>query len=258
MKKIFLVPLLLLSILMITCRPEPMPGENDDNSSNDTLPETPLVRKYLVREYMTDRNKPSLIIKWNDDFTRIEYITTDSGSMYQVNYHFQYYEEDSINVYTTVPEVNQGTYFFTRYTCHLNNGRISSLDTYFNDNFKYTLHYEYDDKNKLVEAGGACFVWEGDNVKKMYYSNGNYTIVYDNVIAETVDPYYTLPYLLPSSTQFTSCGSYITKPLWKNYRKWPGDYCYDYECDSDGYVTNVYIITEEGCRKLIYCYEYDY
>ena len=88
MKKTLFPLILLLSVLMIACKPDPIGGEDDNN---DTLPETPMVRKYLVREYMTDRNKPSLIIKWNDDFTRIEYITTDSGSMYQVNYHFQYY-----------------------------------------------------------------------------------------------------------------------------------------------------------------------
>ena len=54
MKKIFLVPLLLLSILMITCKPEPTPDEDDDNSSNDTLQETPLVRKYLTKELLND------------------------------------------------------------------------------------------------------------------------------------------------------------------------------------------------------------
>ena len=54
MKKIFLLPLLLLSILMTNCKPDPTSGEDGDNFGNDTLPETPLVRKYLTKELLND------------------------------------------------------------------------------------------------------------------------------------------------------------------------------------------------------------
>ena len=81
MKKILFTLILLLSVLMIACKPDPIGGGEDDN--NDTLPETPLVRKYLVRECRTTGfglDNPSFIIDWNDDFTRIKHITTDSGT----------------------------------------------------------------------------------------------------------------------------------------------------------------------------------
>ena len=76
--------------MMTACKPDPTNNEGDDN--NDTIQEEePIVKKYLVREYIIDKNKPIFIIDWNDDFTRIEHITTDSGTYNQVEYDFYYY-----------------------------------------------------------------------------------------------------------------------------------------------------------------------
>ena len=246
--------MILLSILMTTCKPDPI--NNDDDDNNDTIQEKPFVKKYLVREYYDDREKPILIIDWNDDFTKIEQIITDTGGMYQVNYHFQYYDEDSIKVYITLPEVNQGFYAYTNYMCHLKDGRINRIDMYFNENPKDTRHYVYDDKNRLIKAGGTHFAWEDDNVYMKYspLPNGD-TIVYGNV-GEHIHPYYSLPYLLPTCSYFSSFGSYITQPLWKNMSECTERGCYEY--DSDGWVTYTYYITEEGIYQTFRNYEYAY
>ena len=254
MKKIFLLPLLLLSILMTNCKPDPTPGEDDDNFGNDTLPETPLVRKYLVREYIDDWGKPMLIIDWNDDFTRINQIITDSGGIYQVNYHFKYYDEDSIKVYITLPEVNQGFYTYTNYMCHLKDGRINQIDMYFKENPKDTRLYVYDDQNRLIKAGGTNFVWEDNNVIIKWGVSD--TINYSKNYGQHYHPYYTLPYLLPSCSYFSSFGSYITQPLWENISECTERGCYEH--DSDGYVTYTYHITEEGTHQPFRHYEYDY
>ena len=253
MRKILYLSIFLLSILMISCKPDPIDNGDDDTNNTDTIQEEPLVRKYLVREYWTDRDKPIFIIDWNDDFTRIEHLITDSGTMYQVNYHFQYYDEDSIRIYITLPEVNQGMYMYTNYTCHMNDGRISKIDMYYNEKYKDTRDYKYDDKNRLIEAGGTSFVWDNNNVTKIcysddtinYYKTGNY-----------IHPYYTLPYLLPSCSYFTTFGTYITKPLWRNFWEYPEQYHYKF--DIDGYVTNVYYKTVDSVYLTYINYEYDY
>ena len=255
MKKILYLSIFLLSVLMISCKPDPIDKGDDDTNNTDTIHEEPLVRKYLVREYYDDRDKPILIIDWNDDFTRIEHLITDSGGMYQVNYHFQYYDEDSIKVYITLPEVNQGFYAYTNYICHLNDGRISKIDMYFNEKYKDTRHYKYDDNDRLIEAGAACFIWEDDNVIKKYSLYNSDTINYAKRGGH-IHPYYTLPYLLPTCSYFSSFATFITQPLWKNMEECTDRGCYEY--DSDGYVTYTYHITEEGEHQTFRCYEYDY
>ena len=47
--------------MMTACKPDPINNEGDDN--NDTIQEEePIVKKYLVREYIIDKNKPIFII----------------------------------------------------------------------------------------------------------------------------------------------------------------------------------------------------
>ena len=148
MKKIFLLPLLLLSILMTNCKPDPTSGEDGDNFGNDTLPETPLVRKYLVREYRYGSDKPTFIIDWNDDFTRIKHITTDSGTYNQVEYDFDYYAEDSMKVSVYIPNHTSKT----NYICHMKDGKITKMDFYYCDTYEKTIHRTYNDDGKLISS----------------------------------------------------------------------------------------------------------
>ena len=263
MKKIFLVPLLLLSILMITCKPEPMPGEDDDNSSNDTLQETPLVRKYLVRECRATGfgfDNPSFIIDWNDDFTRIEHITTDSGTYNQVEYDFDYYAEDSMKVSVYIPNHTSKT----NYICHMKDGKITKMDFYYCDTYEKTIHRTYNDDGKLISSidsvhnCGTIFEWDGDNVVRTYsYPNGENAGTTYNNFGKHIHPYYTQPHWLPGYGSYAGFSyGYITQPFWKNFGTCSERGCYEY--DSDGYVTYSYHITEEGTHVPHARYEYDY
>jgi hypothetical protein len=87
MKKILLLSIILLSVMMTACKPDPINNEGDDN--NDTIQEEePIVKKYLVREYADYMGRLRYIIDWNEDFTRIEHITADSGTWDQIDYDF--------------------------------------------------------------------------------------------------------------------------------------------------------------------------
>ena len=257
MKKIFLVPLLLLSILMITCKPEPTPDEDDDNSSNDTLQETPLVRKYLVREYRYGSDKPTFIIDWNDDFTRIEHITTDSGTYNQVEYDFDYYAEDSMKVSVYIPNHTSKT----NYICHMKDGKITQIDFYYKNEYEHSVYRSYDEKGKIISESNntnnleSRFIWQDDNLHMIIHHNSD-TSVYNN-FGEHIHPYYTQPHWLRGYSGSGGYGqTYITKPFWKNFGTCSERGCYEY--DSDGYVTYSYHITEEGTHVPHARYEYDY
>ena len=264
-KTLFLLPIFLLSFLMMTCKPDPIGGEDDNNTNNDTIPEEPIVRKYLVRECRSTGfglDNPVFIIDWNDDFTKIEHITTDSGTYNQLEYDFDYYAEDSIKVSVYIP----GHTSKTNYICHLEDGKITRIDFYYNSIYQKTQYRTYNTYGKLmsnidsVNSCGTIFEWEGDNLIKTYlYNDGNieYTgNIYEN-FSEHIHPYYTQPHFLPGYGSYAGYSlGYITKPFWKNHWECTEKACYEY--DTDGYVTSVFHINEDGSNTLYAKYEYDY
>ena len=240
---------------MMTCKPDPIGGEDDD-TNNDTIPEKPIVRKYLVREYMTDRNKPIFIIDWNEDFTRIEHITTDSGTYNQVEYDFDYYGDDSMKVCVNYPGYISKTY----YVCHFERGDIIQVDFYYRDEYNLSEYRELDNKGRIISLSNSTnnlekrFVWHDDNLYMTYiYPEGD-TIFYGD-FGEHIHPYYTQPHWLEGYSDGCIYG-YITQPFWKNFGTCSERGCYEY--DSDGYVTYSYFITEEGVHQPFRHYEYDY
>ena len=243
--------MILLSILMTTCKPDPI--NNDDDDNNDTIQEKPFVKKYLVREYAYYICRPKYVIDWNYDFTRINHIIADSGTYDQINYDFDYYGEDSMRVSVYEP----GHISKTNYICHLDNGKITKIDFYYEDILKNVHYRSYDSNDRLisnidsVHNCGTLFEWEGDNVcKTIRYPDGHTTIYND--FSKHIHPYYTLPHLLPGY----GYNAYITKPLWKNFEFTNENFFYEY--DSDGYVTNVYYMSDDSVSHLYKSYEYDY
>ena len=248
--------MILLSILMTTCKPDPINNGDDDN--NDTIQEKPFVRKYLVREYRYGGDKPTFIIDWNDDFTRIEHITTDSGTYNQVEYDFDYYGEDSMKVSVYEP----GHTSKTNYICHLENNKIIKIDFHYRDEYQYSVYKSYDNTGKIIcESNNtnnleSRFVWQNDNLYMRYIHPNGDTIVYDN-FGEHIHPYYTQPHWLRGYSGSGGYGQeYITQPFWKNFATCSERGCYEY--DSDGYVTYSYHITEEGTQVPHARYEYAY
>ena len=243
MKKILLLSIILLSVMMTACKPDPINNEGDDN--NDTIQEEePIVKKYLVREYADYMGRLRYIIDWNDDFTRIEHITADSGTWDQIDYDFYYYGVDSMKVVAYTPSSGLNN---SSYVCYLTNNRIFKIDFYSNNEYKYTNYRTYNEEGKLisnidsVNNCGTIFEWEGNNVVKTYsYSDGEETgTIYGN-FSEHIHPYYTLPHLLRGY----GYNIYISQPLWKNFAIRSESHKYEY--DSDGYVISEYYINEYG------------
>ena len=259
-RTLLFLSIFLLSLLMMTCKPDPIGGE-DDNTNNDTLQEEPIVKKYLVRECRSTGfglDNPVFIIDWNDDFTKIEHITTDSGTYNQLEYDFDYYAEDSMKVSVYAP----GHTSKTNYICHLEDGKITRIDFYYKTEYKHSVYRRYDEKGKIYSESNSTnnketrFVWRDDNLYMTYrYPEGDTTIYGD--FGEHIHPYYTQPHWLRGYGSYAGYSlGYITKPFWKNYWECTEKACYEY--DTDGYVTSVFHINEDGSNILYAKYEYDY
>lgn len=266
MKKVLSI-ICLLALAMIACqKQEQETAQSGTNTNNDNhvvhsantfdIP----VKKYLEKEFYGDDSiHPVRVIEWNEDFTRIMHITTQQNTCWQVDYDFEYYENDSMRVIFSKPDDAHTMVLFTNYTCHFDEeGRISSIDYYYNSNYQSSAKYNYDESGRLISVEdeehntGLRYIWEGDNVcevrsipsDELQYSFGCFT--------EHFHPDCTLPYLLEDGNAYAFW--HLTQPLWKNWYNETPDMHYEY--DEDGYVTCSYRITEEGERTAITHYEY--
>ena len=259
MKKTTLLLSFVLSLIIVSCKPEPEPEPNGGGQGTDTT-ET-MVKKYLVREYYADFPEESLKeIEWNDDHSRITHITTYKNNPYQLDFSFEYFGSDSMRVVLSKPADSWAILLYSSYTCIFDeSGRIDHVDFYVNSEYQSTQVFLYDAQGRLVglsdeqqQVIGPRFVWEGDNVCGIYNSNGE--LLYDYYgFTEQYHPYSTLPYLLFSGDGYHSL--ILTEPLWKNwYTKNSEGGRYEY--DEDGYVTYTYFVTPEGEINSRICYDY--
>lgn len=255
-------------LLLSACKSDPIldpdPIDNGDSSGNTEIS----VKKYLVREYHpfeTDTLAAVRAIVWNDDYSRILHVTTNRHTPYQVDFDFQYHAADSFQVHLSKPADGWSMVLFTDYACHLDNeGRIATIDYYYNLNYQFTEQYQYDESSHLVQVtqrmndsvvGGSRFTWEGGNVTEEYsVMSGELSQRYLGFRENSIHPHSTLPYLLRCGDTYSFL--YITQPLWKN---WP-DNGTDFvcECDEDGYVICQYRLDENGEKKAVTYYEYGY
>ena len=245
----------IFALALTACR-KPELGTEPNSETTDTL-----VKKYLVKEYYAEiPERPIREIEWNDDFTRIRHITTDSSALYQVDYDFEYYGRDSMRVVLSIPANSSALVLFSEYTCHFDEAeRISHIDYYINSVYKLTEKYSYDSSGKLVSVvdekhnAGARFVWDGDNVREVYsITSGERLRSFDNFF-QYIHPYYTFPYLLPDGNTYNFW--YLTEPLWKNWYNYAS--VMYYEVEEDGYVTCSYRIDEQGEKTAIIMYKYE-
>lgn len=254
MKKTIILTFI-VALALTACRKLEPGIDPNGNELVDTL-----VKKYLVKEYYAEiPERPIRFIEWNDDFTQIRHITTDSSALYQVDYDFEYYGSDSMQVILSLPAYSSALVLFSEYTCHFDEaGRISYIDYYNNSVYKQTEKYNYDSSGKLVSVvdeehnAGVRFVWDGDNVREVCgITTGEQLRSFDGFF-QHIHPYYTFPYLLPDGN--TDNFWYLTEPLWKNWYNYTSDMYY--EVDEDGYVTCSYRIDELGEKTAITNYEY--
>lgn len=267
MKKVLSI-ICLLALAMTACQKQEETAQsgsnttNDNNVANGTNTFDMPVKKYLVKEYFAgDPSHPTRVIEWNEDFTRITHITTQENTIWQLDYDFVYYENDSMRVVLSQPDypLSSALTLFSDYTCHFDEeGRISSIDYFYNTYYQSTQKYNYDQSGKLISVVdeqhniGLRYVWEGDNVcearkipsDELEYSFSGFT--------EHFHPDCTLPYLLADGNGYAFRN--LTEPLWKNWYSYGPDW--HYEHDEDGYVTCSYRINEEGERTAIVNYEY--
>lgn len=241
----------LLAFALAACKPdpEPEPMPNDGGQNNDTT-ET-VVKKYLVKEYFSDPDQPERIIEWEDGFERIKRIVTKPGNpMYEVTYNFEYYNDDSLRVEISLPE--QTAFWiigFSSFTAYLSAGKIAKIN-YFRDGvLHYTEEYNYDDRGRLISVlnngehpHGQYYKWDDENVVEIRNVGGNLQNFDD--FCEHIHPEYTMPFVLFNGYTAQYGDGYITKPLWKNWRKWDGICKHD--IDEDGYVTLSYFVNLEG------------
>ena len=237
MKKIFLVPLLLLSILMTNCKPDPTSGEDGDNFGNDTLPETPLVRKYLTKELLNDDpEKIILFIDWNEDCSQIRNVKYSMGYGSTANYKFTYYGEDSVCIeISIVDNLPNWSPYYDSMIIHLNDiHNIDEIYCYANNELQDIEKYHYDINGKLSEriywngTNKDTFVWEGNNVIKAVINGRDHSYELTNMI----HPHYAIPFYM-SDQIFETGGKPFLMPLWENMIK---ENC-DYEIDDDNYIT---------------------
>lgn len=248
-----------MALVLTAChKDEPgiTPSGNETNDTTETV-----VKKYLVREYYADHlENPIRVIDWNDDFSKIIHIVIDSNNVYQIDYSFEYYGNDSMRVVLSQPEYSYGMALFSDYTCHFDDsGRISGIDYYVLSSRQQSEKYNYDESGKLISVVdeehncGTRFVWDGDNVCEIYsISSGELESRYGNFF-DCFHPYYTIPYLLRSGDSYHS--PYLTKPLWKNWYDNNSSGVY-HELDEDGYVTCSYRLDDNGERIGDIIYEY--
>lgn len=254
MNRIFIL-ICMIALAMTACR-KPQPGLNPDESeTTDTL-----VRKYLVREYYAEiPEHPIRVIEWNDDFTQIRHISTDSGTYYQVDYDFMYFGNDSMKVSLSLPDYSYAIVLFSEYTCHFDEaGRITNIDYFVNSAHTQTEKYRYDLFGKLVSVMdeehnvGIRFLWDGENVCETYGIPSGELVHGFSGFTEHIHPYYTLPFLLPDGNTYNFW--HLTEPLWKNWHNYVSNMCY--EIDEDGYVTCSYCIDEQGEKTAVTNYVY--
>ncbi|MDY6436828.1 MAG: hypothetical protein SPK72_04590 [Bacteroidales bacterium] len=232
-----------------------------DSNSVAPTPDEPVVKKYLVKEYYYGYpNEPIKVIEWNEDYSKINHISTYQNTYYQLDFDFEYYGNDSMQVTLSAPDTAWSMVIFTSYICHFDNSKkISKIDYYVNSVYQNSEQYNYDLNGKLVsiideehDCGGR-FVWDGDNVVGEYslYSVEP-AFTYEGFI-DKYHQYSTLPYLLRSGDCYH--GDYLTKPLWKNVCTYNSQQIY-YEYDKDGYITLGCHVTLEGDTIPERCYEY--
>lgn len=246
------------NLLLLTCitalafsachKPEPEPNGGETTDS--------VVRKYLVKTYISDPNQPEKTIEWEDGFKRIKRIVTKPGNPYfEVAYDFEYFGNDSLSVVILLPEQSSFWHVgFSNFTCHLNEGRITSVDYYRRDTYQYTEEYGYDERGRLISVinngehpHGIIYEWDGENVCESRSILPESDIHKYTDFCEHIDPEYTMPFVLFNGWTDQYGDGYLTKPLWKNWRKWNMDTesC-SHEFDEDGYVTMTYLIDSEG------------
>ena len=252
MKKTLFPLILLLSVLMIACKPDPIGGGEDDN--NDTLPETPLVRKYLTKQLLNDDpEKVILSIDWNEDCSQIKNVKYGTGNGDYVNYDFTYYNEDSIVVaLSIVPYDGFFSYpiwelFYDKMTIHLTDNGIKKIYGYGYGELLNIEEYVYNDDGKLVKRINSngfaqdTFEWDGDNVIKW----GNR--IYEE-FSDYIHPHYTLPFYLSSEIAFEIRDPLLT-PFWKNI---PQNEAYGVEIDEDGYPSKRVIYKDKEIYHSFY------
>ena len=236
-----------------------------DSNSVTPTPDEPMVKKYLVKEYYYGYpNKPIKVIEWNEDYSKINHISTYQNTYYQLDFDFEYYGNDSMQVTLSAPDTAWSMALFSNYICHFNEfGRIATIDYYCNDEKTRTDSYGYDSSKKLVsvwhdyytegvEGNGYRMVWDGDNVIKECSWSGEVINSYYG-FTDLYHPYYTIPYMLESGDCYH--GLELTRPLWKNMYTQNSQQGY-YEGDEDGYVIKGCHITLEGDTIPERCYEY--
>ena len=245
MKKNFLI-ICMIALAMTACR-KPEPGAETNGETTDTL-----VKKYLVKTFISNPDQPEKTIEWQEGFRRIKRIVTKPGNpSFEVTYDFEYYGDDSLRVSISLPEHSSLWFIgFSNYTCHLHNGRITTVDYYLYDTFQYTEKYTYDEKGRLISVlnngehpHGNYYEWNDENVCKIktILPDGNLHEYHD--FCEHIDPEHTMPFVLFSGWTSQYGDGYLTKPLWRNWRK--GNVDMDgckHRFDEDGYVTLTYTI----------------
>ena len=233
--------------------PDPYVGESVDTTEA-------VVKKYLVKEYYPNApDKPTMVIDWNDDFTRILHISTYQNTHYQFDFDFEYYGNDSMRVVFSVPDYSWCWGLGSSYTCHFDKkGRIAYVNYYYNDDCYIIERYRYDMSGKLISIedkvhhAGTRFVWDGDNVCEITSISTGETIRRFEGFAQPFHPYSTLPFLLRGGSSYGP--DYLTQPLWKNWYSYASDI--DCEFDEDNYVTCTYRINENSEKIVLTMYEY--
>ena len=246
------VLLCVLALMLFACqKPEPEPYGGETTDTTETV-----VKKYLVKTYYSDPDQPEKIIEWDEGFKKIKRIVTKPGNpSFEVAYDFEYFGDDSLSVNISLPEHSSLWIIgFSTFICHLDNGRITTVDYYRYDTYQYTEEYSYDEKGKLIsvinngeQPHGVIYEWDGDNVCESRDAFSESSIHDYHVFCEHIDPEYTMPFVLFNGWTAPYGDGYLTKPLWKNWRKWDMDMevCkHDY--DEDGYVTLTYLIGADG------------
>lgn len=256
MKKILLLSIILLSVMMTACKPDPINNEGDDN--NDTIQEEePIVKKYLVKQLLNDDpEKIMLSIDWNEDCSQIRNVKYSMGYGSTANYDFTYYNNDSIRIDISIlDEFPNWTPYYNVLIIHLNNSHnIDKIYCYANNTLIDIERYIYDNEGKLLhriywdDMYKDDFQWNGENVVK---SNIN-GVEYSYELTDYFHPHYMIPFYM-SDQIFETGGRPLFTPLWKNMIK---DNCI-YEIDQDKYITKkIYKDNTTDTVRLFYSYYY--
>ena len=245
--------LICITALALTACHKPEPEPNNDNPADTT--ET-VVKKYLVKTYISDSAQPEKIIEWEEGFNRIKRIVTKPGNpSFEVAYDFEYFGDDSLRVVMSLTEHSSLWFIgFSNFTCHLSEGRITTVDYYLHNTYQYTEEYSYDERGRLVSVlnngehpHGNYYEWDEENVCKIRGILPDSNIQEYHDFCEHIDPEYTMSFVLFCGWTAQSGDGYLTKPLWKNWKKGDVDsgVC-KHEFDEDGYVTVAYFVSVAG------------